>query len=154
MCDFVSHHRSMVTQPFADFTWRHARKIAAERGLDDTNETAVAAVLGALLRRGGNGPETSRVLARQKAMAALPPPLPEEALPPALPAPAALPAARSGDGEPGEDGRQRSRGPWWASGCSTRSAGTGGTAGERRLSQQPAGDEGGVERVRVRRVAA
>jgi hypothetical protein len=100
-------HRSMVTQPFADFTWRHARKIAAGRGLDDTNETAVATVLGALLRRAGNGPETSRVLARQKAVAALPPPLPEEALPPALRAPAevpALPAARSGDSDPGEDG--------------------------------------------------
>ena len=33
-------HQSMVAQPFADFTWRHARKIAAARGLDDTNETA------------------------------------------------------------------------------------------------------------------
>ena len=83
------------------------RKIAAERGLDDTNETAVATVLGALLRRAGNGPETSRALARQKAVAALPPPLPDEARPPALPAPAALPAlpaAGSGEGEPGEDG--------------------------------------------------
>jgi hypothetical protein len=102
-------HRSMVTQPFADFTWRHARKIAAERGLDDTNETAVATVLGALLRRAAGGPETSRVLARQKAVAALPPPLPEEARPPALPAPAALPAlpaAGSGDGEPGEAGER------------------------------------------------
>ena len=35
----------MVAQPFADFTWRHARKIAAERGLDDASETAVAVVL-------------------------------------------------------------------------------------------------------------
>ena len=61
-------HRSMVTQPFADFTWRHARKIAAERGLDHTNETAVATVLGALLRRAAGGPEASRVLARQKAV--------------------------------------------------------------------------------------
>jgi hypothetical protein len=100
-------HRSMVTQPFADFTWRHARKIAAERGLDHTNETAVATVLGALLRRAGNGPETSRVLARQKAVAALPAPLPDEARPPALPAPAALPALpAAGDGEPGEDGER------------------------------------------------
>jgi hypothetical protein len=95
----------MVAQPFADFTWRHARKIAAERGLDDTNETAVATVLGALLRRAGNGPESSRVLARQKAVAAMPPPLPGEAVPPALPAPAAVPAlpAGSGGGEPDED---------------------------------------------------
>lgn len=30
-------HQAIVTQPFADFTWRHARKIAAQRGLDDTN---------------------------------------------------------------------------------------------------------------------
>jgi hypothetical protein len=101
----------MVTQPFADFTWRHARKIAAERGLDHTNETAVATVLGALLRRAAGGPEASRVLARQKAVAALPPPLPDEARPPALPAPAALPAlpaAAAGggdsDSEAGGDG--------------------------------------------------
>src|SRR5260370_1132360 len=69
-------HQSMVAQPFADFTWRHARKIAAGRGLDDTNETAVAAVLGALLQRAGAGPESRRDLARQRAMTALPPALP------------------------------------------------------------------------------
>lgn len=93
-------HHSMVGQPFADFTWRHARRIAAARGLDDTNEAAVAVVLGALLRRAGNGPESSRVLARQKAVAALPPPLPADALPPALPAPAAVPELpAAGDGE-------------------------------------------------------
>jgi len=69
-------HHSMVAQPFADFTWRHARKIAAGRGLDDTNETAVAAVLGALLQRAGAGPESRRALARQRAMTALPPALP------------------------------------------------------------------------------
>ena len=77
---------AMAAQPFADFTWRHARKIAAGRGLDDTSETAVAAVLGALLQRAGAGPESRRALARQRAVAALPPALPEEALPPALPA--------------------------------------------------------------------
>jgi hypothetical protein len=95
-------HHAMVAQPFADFTWRHARKIAAERGLDDTNETAVAAVLGALLQRAGNGPESRRALARQRAVAALPPALPEEALPPALPGPPfppALPAAGSAAGD-------------------------------------------------------
>lgn len=89
-------HHSMVAQPFADFTWQHARKIAAERGLDDTSETAVATVLSALLRRAGEGPESRRALARQRAMTALPPALPEDAMPPALPgpaAPAALPAA-------------------------------------------------------------
>jgi hypothetical protein len=103
-------HHAMVAQPFADFTWRHARRIAASRGLDDTNETAVAAVLGALLQRAGNGPESRRALARQRAMAALPPALPEEALPPALPGPAsppALPAAGSaghdGPDDPDED---------------------------------------------------
>jgi hypothetical protein len=99
-------HRSVVAQPFADFTWRHARKIAAVRGLDDTNETAVAAVLGALLRRAGAGPESRRALARQRAVAALPPGLPGEALPPALPAPAkvpALPAAGDAGGDDGPD---------------------------------------------------
>jgi hypothetical protein len=95
-------HQSMVAQPFADFTWRHARKIAAERGVDDTNETAVAAVLGALLRRAGQGPESRRALARHRAMAALPPALPEEAMPPALPEPAAPPAL-SAAGDPGYD---------------------------------------------------
>jgi hypothetical protein len=94
-------HHAMVAQPFADFTWRHARRIAAARGLDDTNETAVAAVLGALLQRAGAGPESRRVLARQRAVAALPPALPEEALPPALPPPPALPAA---DGTGCDDG--------------------------------------------------
>jgi hypothetical protein len=101
-------HHAMVAQPFADFTWQHARKIAAARGLDDTNETAVAAVLGALLKRAGNGPESRRVLARQQAVAALPPALPWEALPPALPAPAEppalLPAAGPSDDEP-DDGQ-------------------------------------------------
>jgi hypothetical protein len=96
----------MVAQPFADFTWRHARRIAAGRGMDDTNETAVAAVLGALLRRAGNGPESSRVLAQQRRWRPCRPrcrarpsrrPCP---LPPALPAlPAA--AADSGGGDPG-----------------------------------------------------
>jgi hypothetical protein len=94
-------HHAMVAQPFADFTWRHARRIAAARGLDDTNETAVAAVLGALLQRAGAGPESRRVLARQRAVAALPAALPEEALPPALPPPPALPAA---DGTGCDDG--------------------------------------------------
>jgi hypothetical protein len=95
-------HRSMVAQPFADFTWRHARRIAAGRGLDDTNETAVAAVLGALLQRAGAGPESRRVLARQRAVAALPPALPE-ARPAALPQPGALPALPAADAEEDHD---------------------------------------------------
>ena len=73
-------HLAMVGQPFADFTWRHARKIAAERGVDDANETAVAVVLAALLRRAGQGPGTRRAIARTRAAAALP------GLRPALPA--------------------------------------------------------------------
>jgi Mu transposase, C-terminal len=82
-------HLAMVTQPFADFTWRHARKIAAQRGVDDANETAVAVVLAGLLRRAGQGPDTQRTLARTRAASVLP------GLRPALPAPerAAGPAA-------------------------------------------------------------
>jgi len=88
----------MVAQPFADFTWRHARKIAAERGVDDANETAVAVVLAALLRRAGQGPESRRAIGRTRAVAALPPALPEALA--ALPAALDLPAP---DGEPGEE---------------------------------------------------
>ena len=58
-------HLAMVTQPFADFTWRHARKIAAQRGVDDANKTAVALVLAGLLRQAGQGPDTQRMLARR-----------------------------------------------------------------------------------------
>jgi hypothetical protein len=74
-------HLAMVAQPFADFTWRHARKIAAERGLDDASETAVAVVLAGLLRRAGQGPGSQRALARARAAAAPP------GLRPALPSP-------------------------------------------------------------------
>jgi len=35
----------MVSAPFAEFTWRHARHLAAETGIDDTNETEIARVL-------------------------------------------------------------------------------------------------------------
>jgi Mu transposase, C-terminal len=94
-------HLSMVAQPFADFTWRHARQIAAERGVDDANETAVAVVLAALLRRAGQGPASRRVIGRTLAVAALPPALPE-----GQPALSAAPAARelpAPDDDPGED---------------------------------------------------
>src|SRR5260370_8610263 len=77
-------HLSMVTQPFADFTWRHARRIAAERGVDDANETAVAVVLAALLRRAQQGPGSHRALGRARATAGLPAHLPQ-ALPPGPP---------------------------------------------------------------------
>ena len=38
-------HLPMVSAPFAEFTWRHARHLAAETGIDDTNETEIARVL-------------------------------------------------------------------------------------------------------------
>jgi hypothetical protein len=92
-------HLAMVTQPFADFTWRHARKIAAQRGVDDANETAVALVLAGLLRQAGQGPDTQRMLARTRAASALP------GLRPALPGPEPAgelePARESGAAGPG-----------------------------------------------------
>lgn len=57
-------HQGVVGQPFADFTWRASRRIAAQRGVDDTNEMAVAVILAALLRRAEDGPGADRVLAR------------------------------------------------------------------------------------------
>ena|ERR1022692_1464089 len=44
-------HLPMVSAPFAEFTWRHARTLTAEKGLDDSNETAVARVLDDLRTR-------------------------------------------------------------------------------------------------------
>jgi transposase InsO family protein len=73
-------HRPMVTGPFADFTWQHARRLAAERGLDNKNETVVARVLDDLLTRAQAGPadrRSARIAARTKVAAAThrPPPL-------------------------------------------------------------------------------
>jgi putative transposase len=59
-------HLPMVCAPFAEFTWRHARRLAAERGLDDTSETELARVLDDLLTRAQAGPvdkATNRVTA-------------------------------------------------------------------------------------------
>lgn len=72
-------HLPMVSAPFAEFTWRHARQLAAERGGDDTNETEVAKVLDDLLTRAQAGPvdkTTDRVAARTRVAAAAhrPPP--------------------------------------------------------------------------------
>ncbi|MFE3070215.1 Mu transposase C-terminal domain-containing protein [Streptomyces sp. NPDC059247] len=50
-------HLPLVNAPFADFTWAHARRLATEAGLDDTNETAVARVLDSLLTRAEHGPD-------------------------------------------------------------------------------------------------
>jgi hypothetical protein len=67
-------HLPMVTAPFADFTWRHARKLTSQAGLDDTNETDVARVLDELLTRAQDGPpgdtRSARVAARTRVGAA------------------------------------------------------------------------------------
>jgi len=66
-------HLPMISAPFAEFTWRHARRLAAERGLDDTNETDVARVLDHLLTRAQAGPVdklSDRVAARNRVAAA------------------------------------------------------------------------------------
>ncbi len=44
-------HLPMISAPFAEFTCAHARRLAAEKGADDTNETEIARVLDALLTR-------------------------------------------------------------------------------------------------------
>ncbi len=72
-------HLPIVSAPFAELTWRHARKLAAERGAGDTNETEVAKVLDDLLTRAQAGPvdkATDRVTARTRvaAVAHRPPP--------------------------------------------------------------------------------
>jgi len=56
----------MVAAPFADFTWRYARQVLAGRGGDDTDQTAVARVLGDLLHRAKHG-QPDRVIARTSA---------------------------------------------------------------------------------------
>jgi putative transposase len=66
-------HLPMVSGPFAEFTWRHARKLAAQRGVDDTSETEVAKVLDDLLTRAQTGPVdklSDRVTARTRVAAA------------------------------------------------------------------------------------
>jgi len=93
-------HQSVVGQPFADFTWRESRKIAARRGVDDTNEMAVAVILAALLRRAETGPGADRVLARSRAAREMDNHLPAELMTPPT---AALSAWTSvGDVEDGD----------------------------------------------------
>ncbi|MDW5327516.1 integrase, partial [Plantactinospora sp. KLBMP9567] len=71
----------MVTLSYV--TWRHARRLAAQAGRDDTNETAVARVLDELLTRAQAGPvldkASARVAARTRVAAAAhrPPPVEE-----------------------------------------------------------------------------
>lgn len=75
-------HLPMISAPFADFTWRHARRLAAQAGRDDTNETEVARVLDELLTRAEAGPPvdkaTARVAARTRVAAAAHRPPPAE----------------------------------------------------------------------------
>ncbi|WP_433616893.1 Mu transposase C-terminal domain-containing protein [Dactylosporangium sp. CA-139114] len=52
-------HLPMIGQPFADFTWRAARQLVADRGGDDHDETAVAAALDNLLTRATAGPAST-----------------------------------------------------------------------------------------------
>ncbi|NEC06972.1 Mu transposase C-terminal domain-containing protein [Streptomyces sp. SID7909] len=83
-------HLPLVSAPFADFTWQHARRLATEAGLDNTNEAAVARVLDALLTRAEHGPDTrtAKVAGRTRAGAA-------SHRPPAPRAPEPAPSDRS-----------------------------------------------------------
>jgi len=98
-------HHTVVGQPFADFTWRASRKIAAQRGVDDTNEMAVAVILAALLRRAETGPGADRVLARTRTAREMTNHLPAElTAPPAAATVPALPAgAGTGEESAGEE---------------------------------------------------
>ncbi|MBY6386611.1 DDE-type integrase/transposase/recombinase (plasmid) [Rhodococcus erythropolis] len=60
-------HLPMVSAPFADFTWRHARQIVADAGpTAEPVETATARALADLLDRASAGPDTQSA-ARTKA---------------------------------------------------------------------------------------
>jgi transposase InsO family protein len=80
-------HLPMVGRPFADFTWRAARQIAAERGTDTTDQTAVARALDDLLTRSSQAPSRPRrAAARNRAAASSRVPTSEEAEVPIGPA--------------------------------------------------------------------
>lgn len=64
-------HRAMVSAPFADFTWRHARRLAEQAGREtghEVTETAIARALDTLLTRAEHGPDRlgARVAARTR----------------------------------------------------------------------------------------
>jgi putative transposase len=66
-----------VGAPFADFTWRQARRVAVERGEDQRDEAGLARILDELLQRTRQGPApTDRALtttlARDRSAASLP----------------------------------------------------------------------------------
>jgi hypothetical protein len=64
-------HQPMLRMPFADFTWRRARQLVADRGRDATDETEIANALAELLRRADAGPAPeARIAARTRASAA------------------------------------------------------------------------------------
>ncbi|MFF5830692.1 hypothetical protein ACF1D2_13085 [Streptomyces bacillaris] len=98
-------HLPLVNAPFADFTWQHARRLAAEAGLDDTNEAAVARVLDELLTRGEHGPDrrSTKVVGRTRA---------------ALPVPC-RPRHPGSRRNPSPNLNQRLRSPWRISASST-----------------------------------
>ncbi|MFI6029405.1 hypothetical protein [Amycolatopsis magusensis] len=63
----------MVTAPFADFTWRHARDLARRgRGENEVTETDIARALDELLTRAEHGPDRAgaQVVARTRTAAA------------------------------------------------------------------------------------
>jgi hypothetical protein len=61
-------HKAMIGQPFAEFTWRQAQTIVAQRRGDAADQTQIAAALADLLQRAGAGSSRERrVVARQQA---------------------------------------------------------------------------------------
>ena len=108
-------HLPMISAPFAEFTWQRARRMAAEKGSDDTNETEVARVLDDLLARPGPADKRAgRVAARTRQGAAAH--RPRRAITRlANPRPEAKAQTRAGRGEGGDsdpvrDLRRRRRG--------------------------------------------
>ncbi len=70
-------HARQVPAPFADFTWRQARRVAASRGEDSRDQATLARILDELLRRAHTGPTRvdrtmSRTTARDRAAASAP----------------------------------------------------------------------------------
>ncbi|APE10925.1 DDE-type integrase/transposase/recombinase [Rhodococcus ruber] len=89
-------HLPMVSAPFADFTWRHARQLVADTAPGEEEvETATARALADLLDRAGAGPDTGtqttadrKIVARTHA---------------ATPARSAVPPVDPGEPEPDDD---------------------------------------------------
>ncbi|WP_433282870.1 Mu transposase C-terminal domain-containing protein [Pseudonocardia xinjiangensis] len=71
-------HLPMVSAPFTDFAWRHARRHTTEGSPGNADETSIALSLSELLDRAGAGPaspEDKRIAARTRAAAAPRPPI-------------------------------------------------------------------------------